>query len=86
VDGRVHPVRDAAERFEANLARYASSHKLALNEAEKLVTAVWRLFPNADRSSLGTDNRDVTGMVGKVRKDIEKVAISGNLRERMAFL
>jgi hypothetical protein len=47
---------------------------------------VWKLFPNADRSSLGTDNRDVTGMVGKVRKDIEKVAISGNLRERMAFL
>src|SRR4029077_16418061 len=69
--------RDAAERFEANLARYASEHKLAQNEAEKLVTAVFKLFPGTEQSNLGTDDRDVTGMVGRVRKDIENVAMSG---------
>ena len=79
--------QEEAEKFEANLARYAITHKIAVVQVQDLVKRAWELFPDPkDRAGFGTAKRGVTGMVGDVRHDIEGVVQSGNIREQLAFL
>ncbi|MGW4034154.1 hypothetical protein ACWEFL_33495 [Streptomyces sp. NPDC004838] len=86
IRGRVRYLEEA-ETFEKRLGHYLADHP-GLNDQIGVMTA--ELFRRADAAGrwreLGSDDPTVDGAVGVDRDRIEEVAVSGNLRERLAML
>ncbi|MGW6461186.1 hypothetical protein ACWF94_35550, partial [Streptomyces sp. NPDC055078] len=86
IRGRVRYLAEA-ETFEERLGHHLADDP-ALNDQIGVMTA--ELFRRADaagrRHELGSDDPSIDGAVGTDRDRIEEVAVSGNLRERLAML
>lgn len=79
-----------AEYFDAALARHIINHRPEVtHQMRKVAWAAWNLVRKTDPARLtkfGEDNADHAGAVGCNLKVLEKVALSGNLRETVGFL
>ncbi|MFK4107076.1 hypothetical protein ACI2L1_45070, partial [Streptomyces sp. NPDC019531] len=79
---------EEAEFFENNLAVHLIQLKEVNEEFGKMTRAAWRhaMSAGADLRLFGTSNAGQPGAVGNYWVDLARVANSGSLRERMAFM
>lgn len=79
---------DAAEEFEDKLGQYLAENEMAKTAVSSLVSEITNQIPIASDTvdKYGTDDKGVTGMVGKSLENLQQVKNSGNIREQLTMI